>query len=135
MPTTQIYCRTHLMERKPNTMPSSGPREMVVRARRRAGACRLRVRALRALALPLRARYTDAFPHTNPTIQHMQPKVQLAEHARIQAAYALMRSSNGAMVHVDLCVGPNSPPRLSHSTLCMQVCTPIAMHLLVETPS
>ena len=41
-------------------MPSSGPRLMVVRAKRRAGACTLRALTLLALPLPLRARYTDA---------------------------------------------------------------------------
>ena len=42
-------------------MPSSGPKLMVVRASRLAGACTLRAFTRLALPLPLRAKYTDAY--------------------------------------------------------------------------
>ena len=45
-------------------MPSSGPKLMVVRARRRAGAWTLRAFTLLELPLPLRAKYTDACIHS-----------------------------------------------------------------------
>ncbi len=50
----------YLTALRPKAMPSSGPRLMVVRAKRRAGACTLRAFTLLALPFPLRARYTDA---------------------------------------------------------------------------
>lgn len=46
----------YLTALRPKAMPSSGPRLMVVRARRRAGACTLRAFTRLALPLPLRAR-------------------------------------------------------------------------------
>ena len=51
---------THLMARSPKRMPSSGPRLMVVRARRRAGAWQVRALMRRWLPLPARAVYTAA---------------------------------------------------------------------------
>ena len=50
----------HLTALRPKAMPSSGPKVMVVLARRRAGACTLRAFTLLELPLPLLARYTDA---------------------------------------------------------------------------
>ena len=50
----------NLMARSPNRMPSSGPRLMVVRARRLAGAWQVRALMRRWLPLPARAVYTAA---------------------------------------------------------------------------
>lgn len=50
----------HLMARTPKLMPSSWPREMMVRASLRAGACTCLALTLLATPLPLRARYTEA---------------------------------------------------------------------------
>ncbi len=50
----------HLMARRPKRMPSSGPRLMVVRARRLAGAWQVRALMRRWLPFPALAMYTAA---------------------------------------------------------------------------
>ena len=50
----------HLMARRPKRMPSSGPRLMVVRARRLAGAWQVRAFMRRWLPFPALAVYTAA---------------------------------------------------------------------------
>ena len=52
--------KRYRIARRPKIMPSSGPKLMVVRARRRAGACTLLARGLRDTPLLLRTRYTAA---------------------------------------------------------------------------
>ena len=51
---------THLMARRPKRMPSSGPRLIVVRARRLAGAWQVRALIRRWLPFPALAVYTAA---------------------------------------------------------------------------
>lgn len=51
---------THLIARRPKRIPSSGPRLMVVRARRLAGAWQVRALMRRSLPFPALAVYTAA---------------------------------------------------------------------------
>ena len=73
---------TNLTARRPKAMPSSGPRLMVVRASRRAGACTLWALTRRAFPLPLRTKYTEACRHTAPVGEAAScPQVEAAGQA------------------------------------------------------
>ena len=66
----------HLMARRPKRMPSSGPRLIVVRARRRAGAWQVRALTRRWLPLPALAVYTAACTAAHHVDQMSHPHVR-----------------------------------------------------------
>ena len=60
----------YLTALRPKAMPSSGPRLMVVLAKRRAGACTLRAFTRLVLPFPLLAKYTEACRQYSVAVLH-----------------------------------------------------------------